>query len=76
MMWNTQTIAQIKRNKSHAAIRHCLPPQNPVDMEILIQNAQSGHEVDTEKLEKHLRIILQRLREHQLYAKLASVHFG
>jgi hypothetical protein len=29
-----------------------------------------------EEHQNHLRIILQRLREHQLYAKLASVHFG
>jgi hypothetical protein len=26
-----------------------------------------------EEYEEHLRIVLQRLREHQLYAKLASV---
>jgi hypothetical protein len=29
-----------------------------------------------EEHQNHLRIILQRLREHQRYAKLASVHFG
>ena len=29
-----------------------------------------------EQHEDHLRLVLQKLRDNQLYAKLASVHFG